>query len=140
MLYSKLTGKIIKAYYKVYNELGYGFLEKGYENALRTELRKQELKCVSLFPNEVYYEGALVGEYFADLFVEGKIILELKAAERISKAHELQLINYLRATEAEIGLLLNFGKNRNLKEKFIATVIKISNFPLDRFYLRSFYS
>lgn len=117
MLYSDLTGKIIKAFYKVYNELGYGFLEKVYENALKTELRKQGLKCVSQFPIKVFYNEILVGEYFADLIVEGKIILELKAAERISKAHELQLINYLRATKAEVGLLLNFGKKPEFRRK-----------------------
>lgn len=117
MLYSDLTGKIIKAYYKVYNELGYGFLEKVYEKALQTELRKQELRCVSQFPIKVYYDKVLVGEYFADIIVEGNIILELKAAERISRANELQLTNYLRATKAEVGLLLNFGKKPEFKRK-----------------------
>lgn len=117
MLYKDLTGKIIESFYKVYNQLGYGFLEKVYENALQSELQKQGLKCYSQYPIQVYYDDIVVGEYFADLMVEKKIIIELKAADHISRAHELQLLNYLRATKCKVGLLLNFGRKPKFKRK-----------------------
>jgi GxxExxY protein len=117
MLYKELTGQVIKSFYKVYNDLGYGFLEKVYEKLLQTELQKRGLECISQFPIEVYYEETLVGEYFADLFVEQKVILELKASESLIHAHELQLINYLKATSIEVGLLLNFGQKPQFKRK-----------------------
>ncbi|MBP7961168.1 MAG: GxxExxY protein [Caldilineaceae bacterium] len=104
-----LTDKIIGAFYKVYNRLGYGFLEKVYENALVLELRKQGLSVRQQSPIHVYYENELVGEYFADLIVDDKVIVELKAAEAIDEAHLAQLTNYLKATRQEVGLLLNFG-------------------------------
>ena len=109
MLHSDITEKIIKAFYKVYNTLGYGFLEKVYENALAHELEKAGLHIVQQKPIEVYYDELLVGEYFADLFVENAVIVELKAVESLHEIHEAQLLNYLKATEAEVGLLLNFG-------------------------------
>lgn len=117
MLHSNLTGQIIHSFYKVYNKLGYGFLEKVYERSLCVELKKQKLKCTAQYPINVYYESKLVGEYFADIVVENKIILELKAAKSICREHELQLINYLRATDSEVGLLLNFGKKPEFKRK-----------------------
>lgn len=117
MLYSDLTGQIIQAFYKVYNELGYGFLEKVYEKSLYVELRKRNIKYTAQFPIKVYYESKLVGEYFADVVVENKVILELKAAKSICRKHELQLINYLRATDSEVGLLLNFGNKPQFKRK-----------------------
>ena len=104
-----LTDKIIGAFYKVYNRLGHGFLEKVYENALVLELRKQGLSVRQQSPIHVYYENELIGEYFADLIVDDKVILELKAAEAIDEAHLAQLTNYLKATRQEVGLLLNFG-------------------------------
>ena len=104
-----LTDKIIGAFYKVYNRLGYGFLEKVYENALVLELRKQGLSVRQQSPIHVYYGNELVGEYFADLIVDDKVIVELKAAEAIDEAHLAQLTNYLKATRQEVGLLLNFG-------------------------------
>lgn len=115
--HSETTGAIIKAFYKVYNELGFGFLEKVYENALVIELRELGLIVEQQKPIFVYYQGQLVGEYFADLVVNDSVILELKSAETISRAHEAQLINYLRATEFEVGLLLNFGKSPEYKRK-----------------------
>ena len=109
MLHSDITEKIIKAFYKVYNTLGYGFLERVYENALAHELEKAGLHIVQQKPIEVYYDDLLVGEYFADIFVENAVIVELKAVESLHEIHEAQLLNYLKATEAEVGLLLNFG-------------------------------
>lgn len=117
MLHSDLTGQIIKSFYRVYNKLGYGFLEKVYENALCLELKGQRLKYRSQYPIKVYYGSECVGKYFADILVANKIILELKAAESICKEHEIQLLNYLRATDAEVGLLLNFGKKPQFKRK-----------------------
>jgi len=117
MLYKNLTGQIIESFYKVYNQLGYGFLEKVYENALHKKLRKQGLECTSQIPIKVYYEGAVVGEYFADLIVNEKIVVELKASENLTKANEIQLINYLKATNLEVGLLFNFGKQPQFRRK-----------------------
>ncbi len=109
-LYKELTSEIIKRFYVVYNILGYGFLEKVYEKALYFELKKADLQVERQKPINVYYETELVGEYFADLLVENKVIIELKASESICEEHENQLINYLKATDIEVGLLLNFGK------------------------------
>lgn len=117
MLYKELTGQIIESFYNVYNKLGYGFLEKVYENALCSELNKQGLGIVSQFPIKVYYNEEPVGEYFADILVEDKVIIELKAVELIRIEHEFQLINYLKATKAEVGLLLNFGRKPEFKRK-----------------------
>ncbi len=116
-LHSALTGIIIKAYYNVYNKLGYGFLEKVYENAMMIELKKFDLKCEKQKPITVLYNNETVGEYFADIIVNNCIILELKAAECLLDEHEAQLINYLRATNVEVGLLLNFGKEAEFKRK-----------------------
>ena len=117
LLHKDLTDTIIKAYYNVYNALGYGFLEKVYENAMLIELRKMGLNVQKQVPINVFYEKQLVGEYFADLIVEKLVIVELKAAESLCEAHEFQLINYLKATELEIGLLFNFGKTPQFKRK-----------------------
>ncbi len=117
MLHEEITSRIIAAFYAVYNELGYGFLEKVYENALAIELRKAGLKVLQQVPIRVCYEGQLVGEYSADLLVADKVIVELKAADAILEAHECQLINYLKATRMEVGLLLNFGPEPNFKRK-----------------------
>ena len=110
MIHDKITEKIIKAYYTVYNTLGYGFLEKVYENALAIELQKNGFLVTKQQNIDVFYEGHLVGDYFADILVDGLIILELKAAEAICEEHKFQLINYLKATDKEVGLLMNFGK------------------------------
>lgn len=106
----ELTDSIIGCYYKVYNALGYGFLEKVYENALKKELMKAGHVVDAQKLIQVYYDNDVVGEYYADLVVDNKVILELKAAETLVAEHEVQLINYLRATDIEVGLLLNFGK------------------------------
>jgi GxxExxY protein len=117
MLLQELTSKVLAGYYKVYNGLGYGFLEKVYENAVYNELTGKGLNCQKQVPITVYYEGAIVGDYYADLVVEGTLIIEIKAAEVIVNAHECQLINYLKATDIEVGLLLNFGKNPQFSRK-----------------------
>ena len=118
-LYQNITDKIIKCFYEVYNTLGYRFLEKVYEVSLFEELKINGLYSERQKKIEVYYKEKLVSEYYADIFVENKIILELKAAESICEEHEYQLINYLKATKIELGLLLNFGKNQKLKEKYL---------------------
>ena len=115
MLHSELTEKIIKAFYKVYNTLGYGFLEKVYENDLVIELKKMGFHISQQYNIKVYYDGVIVGDYFADIIVEDNVIIELKSAESLRKEHKFKLINYLKATEKEVGLLLNFGKTPEFK-------------------------
>ena len=115
MLHGDITDQIIKAFYKVYNSLGYGFLEKVYENALLIELTTCGLQVAQQHPIQVLYEKQQVGEYFADLVVNDLIILELKAAENIRDEHVAQLTNHLKATRKEVGLLLNFGGKPEFK-------------------------
>jgi GxxExxY protein len=117
MKHQKLTEKIIGAFYDVYNSLGYGFLEQVYENAMVIELRSMGLKVEQQMPIKVRYRGKVIGEYFADLVVEDKVILELKAASVFLPSHEAQLLNYLKATPYEVGLLLNFGPSPTKKRK-----------------------
>ena len=109
MLHEELTGKIISAFYKVYNTLGHGFLEKVYENALALELKHQYLQVQQQRKIDVFYGNIKVGEYYADVIVNDLVVLELKAADGIVPEHEAQLLNYLKATQIEVGLLLNFG-------------------------------
>ena len=116
-LHKELTAEIIKRFYVVYNVLGYGFLEKVYERALKVELQKIGFKVECQKPINVYYENELVGEYYADMLIEDNVILELKAVETLCVDHENQLINYLKATDIEVGLLLNFGKKPEVKRK-----------------------
>ena len=117
LLHQELTDVIIKTFYEVYNELGYGFLEKVYQNSLYLELKNKGYNVEAQKRISVYYKGTEVGEYFADLIVENTIILELKAADCIVKDFENQILNYLRATDCEVGLLLNFGKKPEFKRK-----------------------
>ncbi len=117
LLHEELTNVIIKTFYEVYNELGYGFLEKVYQNSLYLELKNKGLKVEAQKRIAVFYKGTEVGEYYADLMVEDRIILELKAADYIVKDFENQILNYLRATDCEVGLLLNFGKKPEFKRK-----------------------
>ncbi len=118
LLHEELSQIIIKCFYKVYNELGFGFLEKVYENALVTELMNNNLICVQQAPIKVYYIKSEVGKYYADILVENKIILELKAGDGgILLEHELQLVNYLKATDYELGLILFFGMKPTFKRK-----------------------
>ncbi|WP_423126509.1 GxxExxY protein [Gaoshiqia sp. Z1-71] len=115
--HSELTGRIIKAYYQVYNELGHGFLEKVYEKAMMIELSKMGLKAEEQRNIKVFYRGTEVGDYYADIIVENCVILELKAVEVLAPEHEVQLVNYLKATEIEVGLLLNFGPEPEFKRR-----------------------
>ena len=113
-----LTKTIIGCAFKVHNTLGAGFIEKVYENALRIELLKEGLSVEQQMPVKVYYDGHVVGDYYVDLLVQGKVIVELKAVQALDKAHEVQLVNYLTATGIDIGLLLNFGPRVQIKRKY----------------------
>ena len=113
-----LTKMIIGCAYKVHNTLGSGFLEKVYENALRIELEKLGRKVKQQEPINVSYEGQVVGEYYADLWVDDSVVIELKAVQTLVKRHEVQLVNYLAATNIDNGLLLNFGSSVEVKRKF----------------------
>ena len=113
-----LTQKIIGCAYKVHNALGPGFLEKVYENALRIELEKLGLDVKQQEPINVGYDGQIVGEYYADLWVDGHVVIELKAVQTLTQRHEVQLVNCLTATGIEDGLLLNFGSSVQVKRKF----------------------
>lgn len=117
LLHEELTNAIIKTFYEVYNELGYGFLEKIYQNSIYLELKKKGHKVEAQKKILVYYKGIEVGEYYADLVVDDLILLELKAADCIVKDFENQILNYLRATDCEVGLLLNFGKKPEFRRK-----------------------
>ena len=115
--YSDLTDKIIKEVYYIFNRLGSGFLEKVYEKALMHRLSIIGLKAEFQKPINVKMDGVLVGEYFADIIVENKIIIELKAKNMLVKIDEVQLVNYLKATEIEVGLLINFGEKIEIRRK-----------------------
>lgn len=124
--HSELTEKIIKEAYFVFNSLGYGFLEKVYENALFRRLNNIGLKTLQQSPINVYFEKEIIGEYYADLIVEDKVIIELKAIQELNKIHETQLVNYLKATEIEVGLLINFGPKLEFKRKVFTNIHKNS--------------
>ena len=111
---------ILSNFYRVYNELGYGFLENVYKNALCFALKDEGLKCETEKQIKVYFDGHVVGTYYADIMIEDCIILELKTDEVLNPAHEAQLINYLKATEIEIGYLLNFGKTAKFCRKIFS--------------------
>jgi GxxExxY protein len=113
-----LTRTIIGCAYTVHNKLGPGFLEKVYENALRIELEKLGLRVKQQEPINVMYDGQVVGEYYADLWVDERVVIELKALLTVGKEHEVQLVNYLTATSVDLGLLLNFGPSVQVKRKF----------------------
>ena len=115
--HKELTDKIIQAFYCVYNELGFGFLENVYQNALYFELQNRGFKVEPQKAIDVYYQSQLVGKYKADLIVNDLVILELKAVDFLVEEHELQLINYLKSTDIEVGLLLNFGMKPEIRRK-----------------------
>ena len=124
MIDEELTGRIINSFYKVYNTLGYGFIESVYHNAMILELARGGLSVEVKKPIAVYYGRNVIGNFEADLVVEKRVIVELKAKEKLHPAHEAQLTNYLRATDIEIGLLLNFGKLAELKRKLFENEYK----------------
>jgi len=113
----ELIDIILTQFFRIYNDLGYGFLERVYQNALYFALVEQGLKCEVEKPIKVFHDGHVVGDYRADLLIEDCVILELKACEELNPAHEAQLINYLKATEIEVGYLLNFGKKAKFSRK-----------------------
>ena len=122
--YKKVTEGIIEIFYRVYNKLGYGFLEKIYENAMMKEFKKNGIPAVSQTAIKVIYEDEIIGEYFADILVDHKVIVEIKASKSLAKENEAQLLNYLKATEVEVGLLLNFGPKPDLKRKVFDNIRK----------------
>ena len=109
MEHEELTHKIIGCAYQVFNQLGFGFLESVYKKAMIHELGKNSLKVEPEKPLSVYYDHVSVGEFFADLYVQDSIIVELKSVQTILKEHEAQLVNYLNAAKRKIGLIINFG-------------------------------
>jgi GxxExxY protein len=117
MKHEELSQKIIKVFYQVYNELGFGFLERVYQNAFYLALKQENLDVVPQKKIKVSFRGFEVGEYYADLIVNDLVIIELKAAECLVEEHEAQLLNYLRGTRIEVGLLLNFGKKPEIRRK-----------------------
>ena len=112
-----LTEDIIKVFYRVYNTLGYGFLEKVYENSMMIEFKKESLPAVQQSPIDVTYEDEIVGQYFADMIVDGKVIIEIKAKKSLMPEDTAQLLNYLKATDKEVGLLINFGPKPEISRK-----------------------
>jgi len=125
MEYQDITHEIIGAAYAVHKVLGAGFLEKVYENALAIELRKRGFEVSQQTPINVFYHDQVVGEYYADLVVNGCIIIELKAVANLSPEHEVQLVNYLNGSQQEFGLLINFGPSVVVKRKFRTYLPKI---------------
>ena len=117
MEHEGLTSEVIRIFYKVYNTLGYGFLEKVYENALIIEFRKAGISFENQVPVRVFYEGDVVGDDVADFVIDGKVVVEIKAIVGIGVCEESQLLNYLRCTGKRVGLVLNFGKEAELKRK-----------------------
>lgn len=124
MKHESLTEAVIKIYYQVYNELGYGFLEKVYQNAFYLALKQGGFMVEAQRKIKVWFRNVEVGEYFADLVVNDLIILELKADEALVKEHEAQLLNYLRGTDMEVGLLFNFGKKPEFRRKVYDNELK----------------
>lgn len=109
MLEKELCYRIQGCVFEVYRELGHGFWERVYERALLLELQRQGLSADAQSPVAVRYKGEVVGDYVADIIVEGRVLLELKAQEKLTKAHQAQVLNYLRATGIRVGLLVNFS-------------------------------
>jgi GxxExxY protein len=121
----ELTGKIIGCAYKVYNTSGFGFLESVYEKSMQIELAKHCLAVDSQHPITVYYEGHVVGEFFADLYVKEAVIVELKSVRAIAKTHETQLVNYLKATGKDVGLVINFGEEKVEVKRKVRSLLSV---------------
>jgi len=126
-IHKELTEKIIKGFYEVYNDLGFGFLESVYEKSLSLVLNEYGLDVKSQYPIIVNFRTKIAGEFRADLVVEDKIIVELKAVKTLLPEHEAQLLNYLKATRYEVGLLLNFGNRPQIKRLIFDNKRKISH-------------
>ena len=119
ILYKDLSYKIVGLAMEVHSKLGYGFLEKVYENAMMVLFHREGIHATQQAPLTVHFEGQVVGDYYADILVEDKIILELKAIEKITDVHRAQALNYLKATGLRLAILLNFGKERLQYERFV---------------------
>ncbi|MFH1675079.1 MAG: GxxExxY protein [Pseudomonadota bacterium] len=119
ILYKDLSYKVIGLAMEVHSKLGYGFLEKVYENAIMVLFRREGIDAKQQAPITVYFDGEVVGDYYADILVEDKIILELKAIEKITDTHRAQTLNYLKATGLHLAILLNFGKEKLQNERFV---------------------
>lgn len=119
ILHKELSYKIIGLAMEVYNKLGYGFLEKVYENALMILFQREGIQAEQQVPIKVYFEGKVIGDYVADILVENKIILELKSVENIIDVHRAQVLNYLTATGFHLAIILNFGKEKLEFERFV---------------------
>ena len=122
--HKEITERIIKIFYRVHSKLGYGFLEKVYENAMMLELKREGIPAVAQSPIKVLYEGGVMGEYFADILVADKVIVEIKAANCLVEENEAQLLNNLKATRIEVGLLLNFGVKPEVRRKAFDNIRK----------------
>jgi len=119
MKHEELTRQIIGCAYKVFNTLGFGFLESVYKKAMLIELERSKLKAEPEKSLKVYYDNQVVGDFYVDLLVEQEIIVELKSVQKLAKEHEVQLVNYLNGLDKEIGLLINFGSNGvDVKRKY----------------------
>lgn len=125
--HSNITELIITAFYKVYNTLGFGFLEKVYESSMMIELKILGLDCNRQKAINVFYNNLIVGEYLTDIIVNDVVIVELKAAESLCEEHEIQLVNYLKATDIKVGLLLNFGKKPEVRRRVLTVEYKNHN-------------
>jgi len=129
--HSELTKEIINAAYEVYNYFGYGFLESVYEKALEIELKKRGFKNVVRQQSiKVYYKGEISGEFNSDLTVSNSVIVELKAVEDLIPKHEVQLVNYLKSTKIEVGLLINFGEELKIKRRVFSNNQKRENYRI----------
>jgi GxxExxY protein len=117
--HAQTTSLLLQAFYDVYNKLGYGFLERVYENSMAIAARKLGLHIEQQVPIRIHFDGVLVGQYAADLVADGKVIVELKAARALAEEHEAQLLNYLKATPYEVGMLLNFGPKPEHRRKIL---------------------
>lgn len=115
--HSELTGKILGAFFELHKELGFGFSEKVYESALEVLLTELGLIVERQKDIFVYFHGKIIGEYKADMIINGVVLLEIKSVEKLIDAHDAQLLNYLKATEIEVGLLLNFGRQAEFRRK-----------------------
>ena len=122
--HQELTKSIIGIYYNVYNELGFGFLEKVYHKSLLIELKRNGYKIDSEKKVNVYYKNEIVGEYIPDIIINDSVIVELKCVEYLTDIHENQLLNYLKATDCEVGLILNFGKDPQFIRKIFPNDLK----------------
>lgn len=122
LIYRDLSYQVVGMAMQVHRQLGYGFLEKVYENALMVLLKRAGIQAAQQTPLKVMFEGVVVGDYFADILVDNKIILELKSCESVTPTHRAQVLNYLKATKLELGFIFNFGKKSLEHERLVRTL------------------